>query len=51
MIRKHPLSNKDYPSMINTRHYQRIMDLMKHEKIVEGGYGDMRLKDPHQRFL
>ena len=30
--------------MINTRHYQRIMDLMKHEKIVEGGYGDMRLK-------
>lgn len=44
MIGKHPLSNKDYPSMINTRHYQRIMDLMKHEKIVEGGYGDMRLK-------
>ena len=40
MIGKHPLSNKDYPSMINTRHYQRIMDLMKHEKIVEGGYGD-----------
>lgn len=37
MIGKHPLSNKDYPSMINTRHYQRIMDLMKHEKIVEIG--------------
>ena len=30
--------------MINPRHYQRIMELMKHEKIVEGGYGDIRLR-------
>ena len=29
--------------MINPRHYQRIMELMKHEKIVEGGYGDISL--------
>lgn len=27
-----------------SRHYQRIMELMKHEKIVEGGYGDIRLR-------
>ena len=44
MIGEHPLSNKDYSSMINPRHYQRIMELMKHEKIVEGGYGDIRLR-------
>ena len=44
MIGEHSLSNKDYPAMINTKHYQRIIDLMKHEKIAEGGYGDMRLK-------
>ena len=44
MIGEHPLSNKDYSSMINPRHYKRIMELMKHEKIVEGGYGDIRLR-------
>lgn len=44
MIGEHPLSNKDYSSMINPRHYQRIMELMKYEKIVEGGYGDIRLR-------
>ena len=44
IIGEHPLSNKDYPSMINPRHYQRIMELMKHEKIVEGGYGDISLR-------
>ena len=44
MIGEHPLSNKDYSSMINPRHYQHIMELMKHEKIVEGGYGDIRLR-------
>lgn len=37
------MSNKDY-HLINPRHYQRIMELMKHEKIVEGGYGDIRLR-------
>ena len=51
MIGEHPLSNKDYSSMINPRHYQRIMELMKHEKIVEGGYGDIRLRKIAQTIL
>lgn len=44
LIGKHPLSNKDYPQIVNTKHYDRIMNLIKHERIAEGGYGDMRLK-------
>ena len=44
LIGVHPLSNKDYPSMINTRHYDRIISLLYHQKIVEGGYGDMATK-------
>lgn len=44
LIGVHPLSNKDYPSMINTRHYDRVMSLLRHQKIVEGGYGDMATK-------
>lgn len=40
MIGEQPLSNPDYPAMINQKHYQRVMNLIRHEKIAEGGYGD-----------
>lgn len=41
MLGSHPLSNKDYPKVINSRHYDRIMSMIKNEKVLEGGYGDM----------
>lgn len=44
MIGAHPLSNQDYPKVINAKHYDRIMSMMKNEKVVEGGYGDMAVR-------
>lgn len=40
MYGREPLSNPNYPCMVNQRHYQRVMKLIRHEDIVEGGYGD-----------
>lgn len=40
MFGSHPLTNPDYPKIINQKHYHRIMGLMKSGWIAEGGYGD-----------
>lgn len=40
MFGSSPLTNPDYPKIINQKHYQRIMGLMKSGWISEGGYGD-----------
>lgn len=37
---KDPLSNLDYPKIINQKHYERLMNLIKHEEIAYGGIGD-----------
>lgn len=34
-----PFKNPDYPKIINEKHYDRIMALIKEEKILAGGYG------------
>lgn len=39
MLGKEPLSNPDYPKIINKKHYQRIMNLIEGETAVCGGYG------------
>lgn len=38
MLGKEPLDNPDYPKMINEKHYQRVMNLIKGEKVCCGGY-------------
>lgn len=40
MFGSNPLTNPNYPKIINQKHYHRIMGLMKSGWIVEGGYGD-----------
>ncbi len=40
MMGKEPLENPDYPRMINEKHYQRVLGLVKGEKISCGGYGN-----------
>ena len=40
MLGKAPLDNPDYPKMINEKHYQRVLNLIKGEKICCGGYGN-----------
>lgn len=40
MLGKEPLKNPDYPKMINEKHYQRVMNLIRGEKITCGGYGN-----------
>lgn len=40
LIGENPLSNPDYPAMVNQKHYQRVMNLIRHETVAEGGYGD-----------
>ena len=40
MLGKEPLNNPDYPKMINEKHYQRVMNLIKGEKVCCGGYGN-----------
>lgn len=37
---REPLENPDYPKVINEKHYRRILNLMKGEKISCGGYGN-----------
>lgn len=40
MLGKEPLRNPDYPKMINEKHYQRVMNLIRGEKKCCGGYGN-----------
>ncbi|MBS7007341.1 aldehyde dehydrogenase [Anaerostipes sp.] len=39
MLGEDPLANPDYPRMINSRHFHRVMKLMEGETAVCGGYG------------
>ncbi len=39
-----PLYNKDYPKIINERHYKRLLELMEDEDIVIGGKGNENLQ-------
>ena len=40
MLGEHPLENEDYPRMVNRKHYDRVMNLLKGELAVTGGYGN-----------
>lgn len=35
-----PLNNPDFGKIINEKHYQRLMDLIKNQDVEFGGYGD-----------
>ncbi len=35
---KSPLDNEEYPKIVNERHFERLQELYKDEKIVVGGY-------------
>ena len=35
-----PLNNPDFGKIINGKHYQRLMDLIKNQDVEFGGYGD-----------
>lgn len=39
MYGKNPFQNPDYPAMIHEKHYERVMNLIKEETVVIGGYG------------
>lgn len=39
MYGKEPLKCKDYPKIISSHHYERLMKLLKEELVVSGGYG------------
>ena len=36
-----PLSNPDFGKIINEKHYQRLVDLVKDQDVEFGGYGDL----------
>lgn len=40
MLGKSPLESKEYPRMINQKHYDRVIRLLAHEHVVTGGYGN-----------
>lgn len=40
MYGKDPVKNSSYPKMINEKHYDRVMGLLKGELVAAGGYGD-----------
>lgn len=40
MLGKEPLSSPEYPRMVNRKHYTRVMNLLKGELAVTGGYGN-----------
>lgn len=40
MLGKNPLENPNYPKMINKKHYHRVLELIKGEAILEGGFGE-----------
>lgn len=39
MFGKDPMQNPDYPKMINEKHYDRVLGLIKGENVVTGGCG------------
>lgn len=39
MLGKEPLNCPEYPRMVNRKHYERVMNLLKGELAVTGGYG------------
>lgn len=41
MLGKEPMFHPDYPKIINQKHYDRLINLIKGEHVVEGGYGDL----------
>lgn len=40
MLGDKPLESKEYPRMVNRKHYDRVMNLMKDGIAVTGGYGN-----------
>ncbi|MGN0292445.1 MAG: aldehyde dehydrogenase [Lachnospiraceae bacterium] len=40
MLGEHPVRNPDYPKIINEKHFDRLMGLLKGEKAAVGGKGD-----------
>lgn len=40
MLGENPLESKEYPRMVNEKHYTRLMNLLKGELAVVGGYGN-----------
>ncbi|MDD6193395.1 MAG: aldehyde dehydrogenase, partial [Lachnospiraceae bacterium] len=40
MLGEKPLEAEEYPRMVNERHYERVMGLIKGEEAVVGGYGN-----------
>lgn len=40
MLGEHPLECEEYPRMVNKKHYIRVMNLLKGELAVTGGYGN-----------
>lgn len=43
MLKEKPLQNPDYPKIINEKHYDRLMGLLKEEKAVIGGRGNREM--------
>lgn len=39
MYGKHPLDHPDYPKIINEKHYDRVLGLLREEQVVTGGCG------------
>lgn len=39
MLGEKPLENEEYPRIVNAKHYDRIMELLKGELVSCGGYG------------
>lgn len=42
MLGSHPLENEEYPRIVNAKHYDRIMGLLKGELVACGGYGNAK---------
>ena len=40
MLGENPLESEEYPRMVNKKHYLRVMNLLKGELAVVGGYGN-----------
>lgn len=40
MLGAYPIGSKEYPRMINKKHYMRVMNLLKGELPVTGGFGN-----------
>ncbi len=40
MLGDKPLEEEEYPRMVNRKHYERVMGLIKGEHVIVGGYGN-----------